>query len=108
MYALRHTSYCWCIDRYMKSCGGRVVIAPCNIWPHSRKTTDPYSMVSFYFPPSILMPLTKLSHLARLHLSAAPHQGLPVSEITREGCCLHKQEKLILCYSQIRGSRSCL
>ena len=28
--------------------------------------------------------------------SAAPHQGLPVSEITWEGCCLHKQEKLTL------------
>ena len=28
---------------------------------------------------------------------AAPHQGLPVvSEITWEGCCLHKQEKLTL------------
>ena len=45
--ALRHTSYC-CIDRYMKSCGGGdSPNTPCNICPHSRKTTDPYFMVSF-------------------------------------------------------------
>ena len=28
--------------------------------------------------------------------SAAPNQGLPLSHITWEGCCLHKQKKLTL------------
>ena len=61
-------------------------------------------MVSFNrFPtkhPDATLPLTKLSHLARLHLQLHPHQGLyqylKLHIYGRAAACLHKQEKLTL------------
>ena len=91
--ALRHTVYC-CLYRYTKSCGGGGDI-PCPIhaphcwWYNNYIRPLLYGRLVSARPSSasfLLMPrLNKLSHLQYYRSKAAfaaPHRGLPVSEIT--------------------------